>query len=404
LHVIVQLPPLHPGVPFAPPQKTLQPPQLLGSALVGSSQPFAGLPSQSLKPGLQVGVHTPAEHATWPFGFRHLFPQPPQSFGLVATSSSQPLFGSPSQSAQPVLQVGWHCPATQLVEPLAFVQAVSQSPQLATLPVRFASQPFAGSPSQSSKPGLQEAITHEPPAQAATAFDSTHALLHAPQCAGLPSRFVSQPLLGSLSQSPWSGAHCESSQVPALQTGDPPTTEHTFEHVPQLFLSLRTSISQPSAGSRLQSTNQVVLHVPISHCPETQIGIAFGTTQALPQPPQWLVLDAVSISQPSVGSPLQSSYPGMHWSMTQAAFTQAAIAPGIQHGWQVGSPQPRLGSVSSGTQPPSPPSSCPASPPSSCAASPSISASASSKASTPASASASGFGPESGATLASASA
>jgi hypothetical protein len=98
-HVIVQLPPLHPGVPFAPPQIKPQAPQLLGSVPVAVSQPFAGLPSQSMKPGAQVGVHTPAVHATWPFGFRHFFPQAPQWFRFVVTSSSQPLFGLLSQSA-----------------------------------------------------------------------------------------------------------------------------------------------------------------------------------------------------------------------------------------------------------------------------------------------------------------
>src|SRR5690349_9262597 len=61
--------------------------------------------------------------------------------------------------------------------------------------LRFASQPSFGSPLQSAKPALQEPSTQFPSVQPAIAFGSPlHERPHLPQLFGSPSTAVSQPL------------------------------------------------------------------------------------------------------------------------------------------------------------------------------------------------------------------
>ena len=80
------------------------------------------------------------------------------------------------------------------------------------------SQPTAAFPSHSPKPALQGEISHVPAAQICEA--KLHMFVHVPQWRGSLSVFVSQPLLGSPSQSV-----CVASQLgahtPALQLVSP---------------------------------------------------------------------------------------------------------------------------------------------------------------------------------------
>jgi hypothetical protein len=112
------------------------------------SQPFERSPSQFPQPELQVIPHAPPVHVAVPFVELQTVPQAPQCVGDVLRLVSQPLFGLPSQSAKPVLQTGVHTPLTHEVVPLPFVHALPHVPQFAVVVCRFTSQPFEASPSQ----------------------------------------------------------------------------------------------------------------------------------------------------------------------------------------------------------------------------------------------------------------
>jgi hypothetical protein len=135
-------------------QTVPQAPQSLGSTSRLASQPLAGLPSQSAKPRLQVAMHVPPVQVEVALGEEQTVPQAPQWLGSLAVLVSQPLAGLPSQSVKPTLQVAsWHWPAVHTAVPLAKEQTVPQAPQwLGSLPV-LVSQPLPGLPSQSVKPG-----------------------------------------------------------------------------------------------------------------------------------------------------------------------------------------------------------------------------------------------------------
>ncbi len=90
---------------------TEQAPQLALSVFVFTSQPFAGLPSQSAKPALHAPIaQVPAAHVAPAFANEQRIPHPPQLFTSVArTFVSQPVLASPSQSANPAA----HAPTMQ---------------------------------------------------------------------------------------------------------------------------------------------------------------------------------------------------------------------------------------------------------------------------------------------------
>jgi hypothetical protein len=71
---------------------------LLELELMFISQPFVTLPSQSAKPGLHVILQMPAEQPGLEFGYAaHAFPQEPQLLTLELVSASQPFAASLSQ-------------------------------------------------------------------------------------------------------------------------------------------------------------------------------------------------------------------------------------------------------------------------------------------------------------------
>ncbi len=129
------------------------------------SQPSFGSPSQSPAPMLQMGVQVPALQLVVPLRLVHCVVQTPQWSTSVLRFVSQPLFGFPSQSAKPAVQLGTQAPALHAVVPLAFVHVVLQAPQLFASVLVFASQPFIALPSQLSQGavhvGLQPPSTHD---------------------------------------------------------------------------------------------------------------------------------------------------------------------------------------------------------------------------------------------------
>lgn len=83
--------------------------------------------------------------------------------------------------------------------PLSFVHVTPQPPQLLVV-LRLTSHPSPGSVLQSAKPASQ-LKPHELPEHVDVALAAVQALLHAPQWLGEELVLVSQPLLGSPSQS-----------------------------------------------------------------------------------------------------------------------------------------------------------------------------------------------------------
>jgi hypothetical protein len=91
-------------------------------------------------------------------------------------------------------------PAAQVEAALAAAQAPPQRPQWAALVRVSTSQPLVGTPSQSAKPALQAPTRQAPAAQAAVALGSAQVRPHAPQLATVVARLVSQPLATAPSQ------------------------------------------------------------------------------------------------------------------------------------------------------------------------------------------------------------
>jgi hypothetical protein len=153
------------------------------------------LPSQSPKPALHVDRQVLAEQlGVAPGRVGQTVPQVPQWLRSVVRLTSQPLAGLPSQSAKPVLQVNPHVPPVQLLVALARAgQTLPQAPQLVTELVRLASQPLERLLSQLPKPVAHRAAQLLA-AQTAMVLEALgQTLPQAPQCAGSLPVLVQAP-------------------------------------------------------------------------------------------------------------------------------------------------------------------------------------------------------------------
>jgi hypothetical protein len=128
--------------------------------------------------------------------------------------------------------------------PHAFVHEPQALPEVA----RFASHPFAALPSQSAKPLLHSPTPHIPAEQTPVALAGAHDTPHAPQFAGEFAVSVSQPFTGSPSQSSKPGLHVTAHAwaVQMLVWFCP--AGHARPHAPQFCASARTD-SHPFTGS-----------------------------------------------------------------------------------------------------------------------------------------------------------
>jgi hypothetical protein len=147
--------------------------------------PFAGragqvahaLP-QSIVPGGQL-LHIPPLQFV-PVG--HTLPHWPQFFGSLEVSTSQPVAGLRSQSAMGGLHIGLlQTPPAQVSVPPVMLQRMPHTPQLAGSTAVWISQPLAGLWSQSAYPELHEAMVHAEPTHFSKALFVLHAAPHAPQ-------------------------------------------------------------------------------------------------------------------------------------------------------------------------------------------------------------------------------
>jgi hypothetical protein len=94
-------------------------------------------------------VQLPATQLVDPFAFVQTVPQLPHAFRLIVRSASQPLLAMLSQSPEiPGTQFGVHSPSEHAVVPEEVVHSRSQSPQLVRSLTVAVSQPLSGKPSQ----------------------------------------------------------------------------------------------------------------------------------------------------------------------------------------------------------------------------------------------------------------
>jgi hypothetical protein len=243
------------------PQIVPHAPQFLGSVLVLTSQPSAGLPLQFAKPLLQMSWQIPLVHdAEAALLEPQTFPHAPQLLTLVLMLVSQPSAGLFVQCANPLLQANWQIPLVHVGVALFAEHLSPHPPQLLTFVLMLVSQPLAGLPSQFAKPALQTS---------------------------------------------W--------QTPLVHVGVALLEEQTCPHPPQLLTLVLVLVSQPSAGLFVQCAKpllQVNWQIPLVHNTEA----ALLEEHVRPQPPQLLTLVPMLVSQPSFGSLLQSANPGLHTS------------------------------------------------------------------------------------------
>jgi hypothetical protein len=259
-------------------------------------------PSQSPKPSAQLSPHRPAAHTARAFTAPgHAAPHALQWFTSVVA-----LTHVPPQRISPVSQPELHAAPVgpRLQRGVPPLQALPQRPQLA-VPVRFASQPLVASPSQSANPSLQ-LDAQRPAAQLAVEFAGVgQARPHAPQCVALVCVGASQPLVASPSQSAKSALQANPQRPAAQAALALAGAGHTFPHAPQWVALVCVAASQPLVASPSQSAKPALQVNP--QRPIAQRAAAFaGAAQVAPHAPQCARLDVTSVSQPSAASPSQS--------------------------------------------------------------------------------------------------
>jgi hypothetical protein len=151
---------------------------------------------------------------------------------------------------------------------------------------------------------------------------------HAPQLKTSSTTTVSQPLSISgatgFVQSPNPASHVGVHNPAAQAVPTAFTPEQTCPQPPQLAVEVRTSISQPSVGSPLQSAKfaeQFKPHVPLKH-----VAVELGPLgQAFPHAPQFDTAPMFT-SQPLPGAKSQSAQPMAHDSIAHIPMTHASLA------------------------------------------------------------------------------
>jgi hypothetical protein len=311
-------PPRHTGLAFGKLHAAPHLPQLATPLLVSTSQPLSGLPSQSAKPPLHCAtVHLPAAHPAVALGRLQTVAQPPQWIGSVPRSRH-----APPQSLAGGEQPPAHTPALQTWLP---AQDAPHLLQFFGSDCRLVSQPFAWPRSQLAKPGAQDSITHVPTSQIGVACGSEQAFPQAPQLPRLVASLASQPFAGSPSQSAKPSLQAAIPQTPAAQFGVALGRLHAAPQAPQFAMLVLVFTSQPSDATPLQSPVPA-LQVAMMHAPPTHPGVAFARAQALPQALQLAGLVLVFTSQPSLALRLQSVNPTAQNAIVQAPALQTETA------------------------------------------------------------------------------
>jgi hypothetical protein len=176
-----QTPAMQLGVPLVAWQTCPHALQSFTSEPRAASQPLASEPSQFENPGLHVIPHVEFAHVGVPFCPLHVLPQPPQFAGEVLVSTSQPFAGLPSQSANGGVQLTMvQAPLEHPAVAFGRLQTVLQTPQCEGFVWRFVSHPSPALPLQSPKPAAQ-VMEQTPFLHAGVPFVALHTRPHPPQ-------------------------------------------------------------------------------------------------------------------------------------------------------------------------------------------------------------------------------
>ena len=225
-------------------------------------------------------------------------PQPPQLFNEVWVLTSQPFAATPSQSSKPALHDRIAQPvAVQRGVALARLQVLPQLLQWVVLVFRLASQPSASSALQSANPAAQAPKVQLPDTQVSDAFNMLQTAPQPPQLASDEAVFTSQPLAGFASQLVHPSLQAFSVQVVPLQAGTPLANEHTFPQAPQALTLLTVAVSHPLASAPSQLPKPAS-QVPIEQVPPEQTSLAFVRAHNVPHEPQLASDVLVLTSQP----------------------------------------------------------------------------------------------------------
>ena len=149
---------------------------------------------------------------------------------------------------------------------------------------------------------------------------------------------VSQPFVGSLSQSPLPGSQA-STHLLAPQVWN---CGHTVSQSPQCLASVVRSTSQPVPTIASQSP-QPGSQVPTSHSPFVHAGCECSDMHGVLQAPQFCGLLPRSTSQPFSGAVSQSSKVPVHGPRLQVPLSQAFTALAMPHGRHSSEAQPKSG-------------------------------------------------------------
>jgi hypothetical protein len=242
-------------------------------------------------------------------------PQVPQFVKLVSWVS-HPLVTNPSQLPYNALHEIVQPPSVQPAVPPAEEQTLPQVPQLFTFVLVLISQPLLTAPSQLANPELQ-VIPHTPEAHEAEPPAVEHALPQVPQLARLVLVLVSQPLEMLPSQLPQPALHAMP-HTPSVQLAEPLAVEHTMPQPPQFVRLVFVFVSQPFAVLPSQST------MPPVH--EAQVPFTQPVGHATPQPPQFVLLVRMFVSQPFAAEPSQLPHPARHVFTWQVPVVQVPVA------------------------------------------------------------------------------
>lgn len=275
--------------------------------------------------------HVLATHVAVPPVAVHTWPHVPQLAVVVAVLISHPLEARPSQSAKPALHaVSVHVstPATLVHASVAWLvlHAVLQFPQWLVVVIDV-SQPFLGSPSQSARPAAHVKIEQLPPTHDSVAPLVLHGLAQPPQLLTSVFRLISHPFDALWSQSSKPVLHDVTEQAKPvlvlLHASVAWLVLQALPHAPQ-FVVVVIAVSHPFAAFPSQSANpgeHTILHVEPTQVPTPPLWL-----HAFPHAPQLLASLVRLISQPFAAFPSQSANPALHAAIAHFEAAHVSVA------------------------------------------------------------------------------
>ena len=325
--------PLHDALPFVVLQWWPHEPQSFGSVMF-VSQPSPGLALQSALPAGQIDSpqRLPKQYGVPPPCATHAFPQLWQCSTVFVRFVSQPFASSLSQSPKPERQAKVQSPFVHVPAPFADAQRWPQPPQLAGSVATFFSQPSSVRPLQSAQPASQAPMPHAPPLHIDAACAKSHALSHVPQCRASEPSCASQPSAGSPLQSAKPPSQPATPHLLASHFCEAWSSAQTLAQLPQCCGSSVVIVSQPFWGLASQSPKPGLqpesLHTLFAH-----VASAFGNTpsQEAPQLPQFCASFVVSASQPFERTSSQFWKVPLHLARVQLPMLHPASALGKAH-------------------------------------------------------------------------